>query len=138
MIKQPGGEYNYLLSIARPDQFKRILKYLFDEKEFFSPYGIRSLSKYHEEKPFVLELEGKVYTVPYTPGESRSNLFGGNSNWRGPIWMPGLLAISEIFLSFKHFVCLSCLVFFIPNVQQLNATKILPSVYEDIALPNIF
>lgn len=132
MIKQPGGEYNYLLSIARPDQFKRILKYLFDEKEFFSPYGIRSLSKYHEEKPFVLELEGKVYTVPYTPGESRSNLFGGNSNWRGPIWMPGLLVVSEIFLSL-HTFCLPLWSVFatLPctsNVPQLNATEFLPSV----------
>ena len=132
MIKQPGGEYNYLLSIARPDQFKRILKYLFDEKEFFSPYGIRSLSKYHEEKPFVLELEGKVYTVPYTPGESRSNLFGGNSNWRGPIWMPGLLVVSEIFLSL-HTFCLPLWSVFatLPctsNVPQLNATKFFPSV----------
>lgn len=132
MIKQPGGEYNYLLSIARPDQFKRILKYLFDEKEFFSPYGIRSLSKYHEEKPFVLELEGKVYTVPYTSGESRSNLFGGNSNWRGPIWMPGLLVVSEIFLSL-HTFCLPLWSVFatLPctsNVPQLNATTFLPSV----------
>ena len=89
MVKQPGSEYNYLLSFAGPKHFERIIKYMFDEDEFLSPYGIRSLSKYHHEHPFVLSMDGQTYTVPYTPGESRSNLFGGNSNWRGPIWFPG-------------------------------------------------
>ena len=83
------GEYNLLLSIVSPKRFKRIMAYMLDEGEFLSPYGIRSLSKYHDANPYEINLHGKCYSVKYTPGESRSNLFGGNSNWRGPIWFPG-------------------------------------------------
>jgi len=64
------------------------LRYLLDEDEFLSPYGIRSLSKYHEEHPFEYDLNGERLSVKYLPGESDSGLFGGNSNWRGPIWFP--------------------------------------------------
>ena len=66
----------------------RILKRVLDPNEFFSDYGIRALSKYHLEHPYHFEIDGQTETVRYTPGESDSNLFGGNSNWRGPIWMP--------------------------------------------------
>jgi hypothetical protein len=61
---------------------------LFDESEFLSPFGIRSLSRYHEKHPFTLEMGGEVHCVSYDPGESTSGLFGGNSNWRGPVWFP--------------------------------------------------
>eukprot|EP00111_Clytia_hemisphaerica_P019741 TCONS_00058263-protein len=88
MVKKPGSEYNYLLSIAGPKHFERISKYMFDEEEFLSEYGIRSLSRYHKDHPFEMCLDGQTYRVPYTSGESKSNLFGGNSNWRGPIWFP--------------------------------------------------
>ena len=77
-----------LLSVCNKEKIERILAYLLDEKEFFSPYGIRSLSRYHLEHPFVFNLSGQEYKVQYLPAESNTGMFGGNSNWRGPIWMP--------------------------------------------------
>ena len=84
-----GGEsqYHYLLAIPTKDQLSRVLSYVLDEDEFLSPYGIRSLSKFHEKNPYKLELNGQVYSVQYVPGESDTYMFGGNSNWRGPIWV---------------------------------------------------
>lgn len=77
-----------LLAIPSRERLERVLTYLLDENEFLSPYGIRSLSRYHENHPYVTHVNGEEYRVPYTPGESDSYLFGGNSNWRGPIWFP--------------------------------------------------
>ena len=77
-----------LLAIPTRRKLERVLTRLLDESEFLSPYGIRSLSKYHAEHPFDFEAGGERYQVSYTPGESDSWLFGGNSNWRGPIWFP--------------------------------------------------
>lgn len=78
----------HLLSLLRGHRMKKILQRMLDESEFFSDYGIRALSKYHDQNPFEIFLDGKHFSVEYTPGESTTSLFGGNSNWRGPIWMP--------------------------------------------------
>ncbi len=77
-----------LASVCNKEKLQRILAYMLDEKEFLSPYGIRSLSKYHLDHPFVFDLGGQEYKVQYLPAESNTGMFGGNSNWRGPIWMP--------------------------------------------------
>jgi len=82
-----------LLSVCNKKKIERILGYMLDENEFLGPYGIRSLSKYHTDHPFVFNLSGHEYKVGYLPAESNTGMFGGNSNWRGPVWMPvnGLL-----------------------------------------------
>lgn len=77
-----------LLALVNKDRLKAILEKMLDENEFLSQYGIRSMSKYHEKHPFSKEVHGQKYEVKYLPGESDSGLFGGNSNWRGPIWFP--------------------------------------------------
>jgi hypothetical protein len=77
-----------LLSPVSKERLERILRYLLDENEFLSPFGIRSLSRYHKDRPFMLRVDGQVHSVEYLPAESNTGMFGGNSNWRGPIWMP--------------------------------------------------
>ena len=95
----PGPNQCLISGLARTDQFRRMLTYMLDENEFLSPYGIRAVSRYHEDRPLVLDLGGQEHRLDYEPGESTTNLFGGNSNWRGPIWMPVnfliLLALRE-------------------------------------------
>ncbi|HMK30599.1 MAG TPA: hypothetical protein VK473_13005, partial [Terriglobales bacterium] len=77
-----------LLSVCNKEKIERILAYMLDENEFFGPHGIRSLSKYHLDHPFMFYLGGEEYRVQYLPAESNTGMFGGNSNWRGPVWMP--------------------------------------------------
>ena len=77
-----------LMSVCNKSKMERVLAYMLDENEFLGPYGIRSLSRYHLEHPFVFDLGGHEYKVQYLPAESNTGMFGGNSNWRGPIWMP--------------------------------------------------
>jgi len=84
----PGAGERRLMSIVDADKLRSILKYMLDENEFLSQYGIRALSRHHLTHPYSLELGGELHTVDYEPGESHTGLFGGNSNWRGPIWMP--------------------------------------------------
>ena len=83
-----GYQGRKLTSVCGKEKVVRILRHMLDESEFLSPYGIRSLSKYHEKHPFVFYLQGQEYKVGYLPAESNTGMFGGNSNWRGPIWMP--------------------------------------------------
>jgi hypothetical protein len=92
-----------LLSIPSKDRLVRLLRYMLDEQEFLSPYGIRSLSKYHEQHPFVFRTNGDTYQAGYEPGESQTGLFGGNSNWRGPIWFPINYLLIEALERYYHY-----------------------------------
>jgi hypothetical protein len=76
------------LALVNEQQLRAMLRRMLDPQEFLSDYGIRAISKYHEEHPYQFEVEGHTFTVQYEPAESHSGMFGGNSNWRGPIWMP--------------------------------------------------
>ncbi|HTQ06047.1 MAG TPA: glucosidase [Polyangiaceae bacterium] len=93
----------HLLSLLRGHRMKKLLARMLDESEFFSPYGVRSLSRCHADKPFVLDIDGHHYDVNYVPGDSETGLFGGNSNWRGPIWMPVNFLLVESLQKFHHY-----------------------------------
>jgi hypothetical protein len=98
-----GAGGSRILSLVNPDKLRRILGYMLDENEFLSPYGIRSLSRYHAEHPYVFSVGGQEYRVGYVPGDSDSGMFGGNSNWRGPIWMPmQLMLIRALVNQYAH------------------------------------
>jgi hypothetical protein len=84
----PGGGVRRLLSIVSREQLPRVLHRMLDEREFLAPHGIRAVSRHHQEHPYVLAVDGREYRVDYEPAESTTGLFGGNSNWRGPIWFP--------------------------------------------------
>jgi hypothetical protein len=99
----PGLGERRLLAMVRGSRLKKLLKRALDETEFLSDYGVRALSKYHESNPYVLHLDGIEYTVQYDPAESRSGLFGGNSNWRGPIWFPVNYLLIESLQKFHHY-----------------------------------
>lgn len=88
MPAELGFNGRRMLSIVNEDKLRKLLSKMLDENEFFSPYGIRSLSRYHQEHPFVFHYNGQESRVDYVPGDSNSAMFGGNSNWRGPVWMP--------------------------------------------------
>ena len=86
-----------LLAITGPDRLRRVLERMLDEEEFLSPHGLRALSRWHREAPFEIEVDGTQFRVDYEPAESASGLFGGNSNWRGPVWFPvNFLAVEAL------------------------------------------
>jgi hypothetical protein len=89
-----------ILALVNPERLSRILSRMLDENEFLSPYGIRSISKYHAEHPFVMHVNGEEFRVDYLPAESNTGMFGGNSNWRGPIWMPVNILLIRGLLNF--------------------------------------
>ena len=105
-VRRTAGHKNparCLLAIPTDDRLRRIFTRLFDPEEFLSDYGIRSLSKVHEEKPFVFTHGGQTNDVRYTPGEANTDMFGGNSNWRGPIWFPTNFMIIEALERYYYF-----------------------------------
>jgi hypothetical protein len=98
-----GYKQRRLLSVLNKNKLERVLGYMLDENEFLGPYGIRSLSRYHLDHPFSIWAEDKEYKVQYLPAESNTGMFGGNSNWRGPVWMPVNLLIIRALLNLYGF-----------------------------------
>lgn len=107
-----GGRGRRLLAIPSRERLERVLRYVLDENEFLSPYGIRSVSRVHKDHPYVFHQNGQEYRVDYEPGESTTGLFGGNSNWRGPIWFPLNYLLIEALERYYHFYRDSLLVEF--------------------------
>jgi hypothetical protein len=98
-----GMRQRRLLSVVTRGRLERMLQRVFDESEFLSPFGIRSLSRYHRDHPYTLALDGRSFEIDYEPGESRSGMFGGNSNWRGPVWFPMNFLIIEALQRLHHY-----------------------------------
>jgi hypothetical protein len=92
-----------LLAIPTKDRLIRVLRYVLDENEFLSPYGVRSVSRFHQDHPYRFNVNGQDHSVNYVPGESDSWLFGGNSNWRGPVWFPLNYLLIEALERYHHF-----------------------------------
>ena len=88
LLQGAPGDRRLLLGVVGPDRLERILSTLFDEGEFLSPYGLRAISAHHRDNPYQLDVEGLRASIDYEPAESTTNMFGGNSNWRGPLWFP--------------------------------------------------
>jgi hypothetical protein len=101
--QEPGMGERRLLAILRGHRMKRVLSRMLDENEFLSPYGVRALSRVYGDHPYILSVDGEQYSVGYLPAESDSGLFGGNSNWRGPIWFPVNYLIIEALQQFHHY-----------------------------------
>jgi hypothetical protein len=102
-MRTPGMGERRLLAVAYRERLGKVLKIMLDETEFLSQYGVRALSKFHDEHPFEMPVNGDVHRVDYEPGESTSGLFGGNSNWRGPIWFPVNYLLIESLQKFHHY-----------------------------------
>ena len=103
-MRTSGMDERRLLSVVSADQLRRVLQTMLSEQEFLSPHGIRSLSRFHRDHPYTVSVEAMEYRVDYQPGESASGLFGGNSNWRGPIWFPLNYLLIESLQKFHHYL----------------------------------
>jgi hypothetical protein len=102
-MQERGQKNRHILALVNENRLRQILRYMLSENEFLSEYGIRSISRFHKANPYVFEAGGKRYEVAYEPGESRTGMFGGNSNWRGPIWFPMNYLIIESLQKFDYF-----------------------------------
>jgi hypothetical protein len=102
-MRAPGDRERRLLAILNADRLRQVLRVMLDETEFLSPYGIRAISAVHRDRPYRLEVNGSSYEVRYEPAESSTGLFGGNSNWRGPIWFPINYLLIEALQRFHHY-----------------------------------
>ncbi|HET9272384.1 MAG TPA: hypothetical protein VFO31_29605 [Vicinamibacterales bacterium] len=103
-VLTPGVGERRLLSIVNVDRLRRVLRVMLDEGEFLSPFGVRALSQRHREEPYTLAVGDQIHRVDYEPGESSTGLFGGNSNWRGPIWFPVNFLLVESLQRFHHYL----------------------------------
>ena len=103
-MRTPGNAERRLLSIVSQDQLRSVLRFMLDETEFLSPYGIRAISRHHKDQPYLLQVNGTQHRVDYEPAESSTGLFGGNSNWRGPIWFPLNYLLVESLQKFHHYL----------------------------------
>jgi hypothetical protein len=103
-LREDGSGARLMFSLTHPDQLRRVLTEVLDEDAFLSPYGLRSLSKRHRDEPFTIEVDGIAASVDYEPAESTTAMFGGNSNWRGPIWFPTNVSILESLERFHAFL----------------------------------
>jgi hypothetical protein len=103
-MRTRGVEERRLLSVVPQDQLRRILQVMLDESEFLSPNGIRALSAFHRAHPYTLQADGQEHRVDYEPAESHTGLFGGNSNWRGPVWFPVNFLLIESLQKFHHYL----------------------------------
>ncbi|HSD47575.1 MAG TPA: hypothetical protein VLB87_13195 [Pyrinomonadaceae bacterium] len=103
-MRTPGNAERRLLSIVDQQQLRSVLRFMLDENEFLSPYGIRAISRFHKDHPYVLHMNGTEHRVDYEPAESSNGLFGGNSNWRGPIWFPVNYLLVESLQKFHHYL----------------------------------
>lgn len=99
----PGSGQRRLTALLNEERLRRVLTYMFDENEFLSPYGLRSLSKFHQHCPFTIQAGGNTYKIGYEPAESQNEVFGGNSNWRGPVWLPLNYLLIEALQKFDHY-----------------------------------
>src|SRR5262249_40420191 len=102
-MRTTGQQGRRLVGLVRADRLRLMLRYMLDEQEFLSPYGIRSVSRFHRDHPYMLEVNGNRYSIDYQPAESTTQLFGGNSNWRGPVWFPLNYLIIESLQQFHYY-----------------------------------
>jgi hypothetical protein len=104
IVAQPREEgTRYLLALVTGERLQSVLRYMLDEAEFLSPHGVRAVSRYHKDRPYVIPVNGYEHRVDYEPAESSTPLFGGNSNWRGPVWFPVNYLLIESLQKFDHF-----------------------------------